>query len=565
MLGTTQETQNELGKFNSEQWDKFVKDSIKKENEDLEAVKEQSKKNKEENAEVLEKHFHDRTLQPISEFKKVGEKEVGCSSGFQAEHEYSSNEGDKAAFMVKSVLNHTLTKEKEQSKLAQFKESFYKGSRKATKLQNPFLSDSVIDNHIDPLWQRVESDICYDDLNIADFIREYVAGDLYKLLLHDRAPIVELVTNADLPRKRFIKSDTQKGKGYKPGEYDLERDGKEREGYVKGKHIFKDQFKECIEQEKTQDKLHLRSKFLDKFTTLMDLKEKGQDAEGFEKILAAQILLGEADIIQSENFGVIEKEYENKDREKVKEKLWAKIDHGRSFYLSFSNTKNYLQNFLGFLVVLNSYGIEVDLEKLSKELEDFIVCYDKNKEKFETLIDRKVSSLNHILNPNMQFDLRYTDGSRFNVRNFKCMNGEFRAQKVHFLSSLTPAYNSPGVSLSDYFKQNLETEVGMARNLAELLKKLNRIDKICSYVVADKIHSYITKPSFCLFVPTLIAAIFTSGTLGTAFTVAAAITGMCMLVGIVATICLSVYAMSSCNSKINSPKIEEYQREPQLA
>ncbi|MFT4327406.1 MAG: hypothetical protein AB3P07_02090, partial [Wolbachia pipientis] len=299
----------------------------------------------------------------------------------------------------------------------------------------------------------------------------------------------------------------------------------------------------------------LRSKFLDKFTTLMDLKEKGQDAKGFEKILAAQILLGEADIMQPENFGVIEKEYENARGEKVKEKLWAKIDHGRSFYFSFSNTKNYLQNFLGFLVVLNSYGIEVDLEKLSKELEDFIVCYDKNKEKFETLIDRKASSLNHILNPNMQFDLRYTDGSRFNVRNFKCMNGEFRAQKVHFLSSLTPAYNSPGVSLSDYFKQNLETQVGMARNLAELLKKLNRIDKI---------HSYITKPSFCLFVPTLIAAIFTSGTLGTAFTVAAAITGMCMLVGIVATICLSVYAMSSCNSKINNPKVEEFQREPQL-
>ncbi|WP_343289287.1 hypothetical protein [Wolbachia endosymbiont of Encarsia formosa] len=28
---------------------------------------------------------------------------------------------------------------------------------------------------------------------------EYVAGDLYKLFLYDRAPIVELVINADLP------------------------------------------------------------------------------------------------------------------------------------------------------------------------------------------------------------------------------------------------------------------------------------------------------------------------------------------------------------------------------
>lgn len=518
---------------------------------------------------LLEKHFHDRTLQPISKFKKVGEKEAGCSSGFQAEHEYSDNEGDKAAFMVKSVLNHTLTKEEKQSKLAQFKESFYKGSRKAIKLQNPFLSDSVIDNHIDLSWQQVESDICHDDLNIADFIREYVAGDLYKLFLYDRAPIVELVTNADLPRERFIKSDTQKGKGYKPGEYDLERDGKEREGYVKGKHIFKDQFKERIEQEKNQDKLHLRSKFLDKFTTLMDLKEKGQDAKGFEKILAAQILLGEADIIQSENFGVIEKEYENANGEKVKEKLWAKIDHGRSFYLRFSNTKDYLKDFFNYLLKLRSYGIKIDLEKLSKELEDLIDCYDKNKKKFEDLIDKKVESLNHILNPYMQFDLRYIDGSILNVRNFSHKDGEFKEEReiVRWLrlcdTTKDDFYKSFIIILNDYFKKNLETQVKMARNLTGPLKDLaepwKNFDRI------EKIYSYVIKPSFCLFVPTLIAAIFTSGTLCTAFTVAAAVTGMCMLVGIVTSICLNVYAMSSCNSKINNPKVEEYQREPQLA
>ncbi|WP_343289288.1 hypothetical protein [Wolbachia endosymbiont of Encarsia formosa] len=148
MLGTTQENQNELGQFNQEKWDQFVKDSIEK---DLEAAKKESKTNKEKNIKILEKHFHDRTIQPISEFKKVGEKEAGCSSGFQAEHEYSDNEGDKAPFMIKSVLNHTLTKEEKQSKLAQFKESFYKGSRKATKLQNPYLPNFVINNNLDLL------------------------------------------------------------------------------------------------------------------------------------------------------------------------------------------------------------------------------------------------------------------------------------------------------------------------------------------------------------------------------------------------------------------------------
>ncbi|WP_238580428.1 MAG: hypothetical protein ABOJ95_000109 [Wolbachia endosymbiont of Armadillidium vulgare] len=103
----------------------------------------------------------------------------------------------------------------------------------------------------------------------------------------------------------------------------------------------------------------------------------------------------------------------------------------------------------------------------------------------------------------------------------------------------------------------------MARNLTGPLKDLAELWK--NFDRADKIHSYITKPSFCLFVPTLIAAIFTSGTLGTAFTVAAAVTGMCMLVGIVTGICLyTSYALNSCNSKINNPKVEEFQREPQL-
>ncbi|MGL9757806.1 MAG: hypothetical protein ACR5LA_02910 [Wolbachia sp.] len=307
---------------------------------------------------------------------------------------------------------------------------------------------------------------------------------------------------------------------------------------------------------------------MDKFTTLIDLKKKGknyQDAKGFEKILAAQILLGEVDIAQPENFGVIEKDYENAKGKKVIEKLWAKIDHGRSFYLSFSNTKDYLQNFFNFLLQLRSYGIKIDLEKLSKELEDFIDCYDKNKEKFDALIDKKVNSLNHILNPNMQFDLRYIDGSRFNVRNFEYMNEEFKGQKMSKMIGFSfsiPDNNFPSISLSDYFKQNLETQVGMARNLTGALKDLAEPWK--NFYRADKIYSYITKPSFCLFVPTLIAAILTSGTLGTAFTAAAAVTGMCMLVGIVATICLSVYAFNSCNSKINNPKVEEFQRELQL-
>ncbi|QOD38591.1 hypothetical protein [Candidatus Wolbachia massiliensis] len=73
--------------------------------------------------------------------------------------------------MVKSIVNHTLTEEEKQSKLEQFKKSFHAGSKKATKLQNPNSSDYTIDYHVNLLWQQVESNICYDDLNVADFIR----------------------------------------------------------------------------------------------------------------------------------------------------------------------------------------------------------------------------------------------------------------------------------------------------------------------------------------------------------------------------------------------------------
>ncbi|WP_264682938.1 MULTISPECIES: hypothetical protein [unclassified Wolbachia] len=389
----------------------------------------------EQKTQLLEKHLRDRTLQPISEFKKVREKEAGYSSGFQAEHEYSDNEGDKAAFMIKSVLNHTLTEEEKQSKLEQFKKSFYKGSRKAAnykgsrkaaELQDSYLLDFVIDNMIHSSWQNVESNICYDDLNIADFIREYVAGDLYKLFLYDRAPIVELVTNNDLPKERFANGN--------------------------------DQFKERIEQEKNQGQLHLRSKFLDKFTTLMDLQEKGknyQDAKGFEKILAAQILLGEADTIQPENFGVIEKEYENAKGEKVKEKLWAKIDHGRSLYYCVNHCSQILLRNLEAL-----YGIKVDYKKLALELSAYVRTISENEELIDRLIDKKASSLNQLLNPKMKFTLRYISSN---------MPAVFCKEVFSYSAESKGFVSDKGNSLGSYFKQRLKSQIQTMREYSEVL------------------------------------------------------------------------------------------------
>lgn len=168
---------------------------------------------------------------------------------------------------------------------------------------------------------------------------------------------------------------------------------------------------------------------------MVDLKEKCEDyqsATGFEKVLAAQILLGEVDIIQAENFGVIKKEYENAKGETIKEKLWAKIDHGRSFYLCFSDAKSYLQNFYVYLNQLRHYGIKVDLGKLSKELSKSINYYDKNKKEFEALIERKADHLNSTLNSEAEFTFRYIDGSTFHSRNFQYIDGEFKDQEAHF-------------------------------------------------------------------------------------------------------------------------------------
>lgn len=108
MLVTIQDNEG-LDDFNQEQWDKFVSSLANQENAELREVEDESKKSKKQNIGILEKYFHDRTLQPLSDFPEVKKKEVGCGSGFQGEHRYSDDEKDKATFMVKSVLNRMLT------------------------------------------------------------------------------------------------------------------------------------------------------------------------------------------------------------------------------------------------------------------------------------------------------------------------------------------------------------------------------------------------------------------------------------------------------------------------
>ncbi|MCA4774353.1 hypothetical protein [Wolbachia endosymbiont of Mansonella perstans] len=62
---------------------------------------------------------------------------------------------------------------------------------------------------------------------------------------------------------------------------------------------------------------------------------------------------------------MIEKEYENVKGKKVKEKLWVKIDHGRSLYFCVNHCSKIPLLVLDFKTL---YGIELDYKRLAFEL-----------------------------------------------------------------------------------------------------------------------------------------------------------------------------------------------------
>ncbi|GHM58272.1 MAG: hypothetical protein sL5_04110 [Candidatus Mesenet longicola] len=431
-------------------WIKRPKESLKliemksEQNDELKDIKTVARASRPNVKQVLNQHLQDRTLQPLEKFKNSVNKEVGVTEGYQAEYQYDNQQ--TAAFMIKSFFNKTLSNEERKSRLNKFKDSFYRASERNMKLfpQSFLLKfDAIRRQTINMAWLNVEQNICYDDLNIADFIREYFAGDLYRLLLQDRAPLIELVTNQTLPAKRFVEEES--GDKYK----------------------FKDHYIELFRQEKNQPKLFLRSKFLHNFTTLTDLKANGKkykDAEGFEKILAAQMLLGEADIIQAENFGLIEK---------GGEKAFAKIDHGRSFYYSFNDSNEYLMVWLSLcLTSFDTYGLKIDFGRLCNEVNRAVEFLNANKESIELLMEGKAQNLNHILNSNMEFTLRYIHTIDNDPRS--CMKTEdfsYSKQSGQFISNRDH-------SLNDYFKERLNTQIEIANKAASELEVITKISKM---------------------------------------------------------------------------------------
>lgn len=380
MPNISQGNKEEVARFSEEKLNKFFQNSITDRKEELDKVKEESKKNKIENKKILEKHFFDITTQSLCQFTKIGAKKHGETSGFKAEHKYS--EKHKAIYMIKYVTIY---------------DDMYK--------YNKYISAQI---------------------NVSGFINEYIGGSIYKFFLYNRAPIVELID--DLQREMSEKS-------------------------------------YGINQVKVDKKLCLRSKFLDNFITIQDLKGI-LDIEGFEKILAVAILLGEHDLVNTGNLGFITNEYENAKGEKIQKKSWAKIDHGYSFFRisTKSDADSFLDNYLQIdLAKLHTLHIKVNTEELLKELLYLVDYYYKHKEVLHTLIEKKVEILSNIL--------AYTTDT-IKIFHIDEKKNRLYSKFVYLDKSFKQCYEKVPIQNNDlrsYFKCLLNQQVALVSNIINIL------------------------------------------------------------------------------------------------
>lgn len=299
---------------------------------------------------ILEKHFADRVTQPKALVPSIREKEVGCSSGYVGQYKYTDD--TQATFMVKSALNRTLNDADKRELTENFKKSFFEGSIKQTKLLG--YSDAQAEALMNARWPVTLDNLCEDDLNIGDFIREYIAGGLYPLFLQDRAPVIELVKEterAEVSKDRLV----------------------------------------------SEEHLYLRSKFLPEFETFYSLKKKRDDCsdvEGLEKLLAVSLILGESDVGNSENLGVIKKEGK---------RVFAKIDHGRSFYFMPCSLSNF---FILIFTPLELLKKPPSLVNLHQELESTYQLFKDNEKLVSNIIEQRVYNLEKVLEHDITFSLR---------------------------------------------------------------------------------------------------------------------------------------------------------------
>jgi hypothetical protein len=172
----------------------------------------------------------------------------------------------------------------------------------------------------------------------ASFFNEYASAGLYRRILFDRAPLIELL-------------------------------GKPTKGGLEPKT--------------------LRSKFLNNFKTLADLITENklsyasfsktdferlvENVEGAEKLFAAILFGGEIDF-KSDNIGVMEVSEQNADTTK---KVFAKIDHGFSFCLGYTDPVKCMENFFSdYDRYSYSKFINVDVSKFKEAIDQILQVSD---------------------------------------------------------------------------------------------------------------------------------------------------------------------------------------------
>ncbi|MCA7010865.1 MULTISPECIES: hypothetical protein [unclassified Wolbachia] len=318
-------------------------------------------------------HFEDMIPNDITKFPEIEKKVSGFTRGYIAQYRY--NNGTVGKFCIKS---------------------FYNGDKD------------------------------YYDNDIAELIREYIAGDVQRLLLYNRSPKISIIT--------------QKGK---------------------------------------KDRIYLGSKFLLSFLTyetLIDMVEpkdeeelKGElrNVKGYNKILAAGIILRDRDINNTGNIGIMET-YE--DDSECLALAWGKIDLGKTFARQGLDTNAEVKAELRNLLDLNEYA-NVDLQELSTELKNMLIILEQNQQKLNSVIENKSSKLNENLNKNTKFYL-YTD-KNFNPRynESKKITFIYSNKLKQFVSQDDEKFN-----LAQYFKEKLYSQMNFAKELVHTLDLIIKID-----------------------------------------------------------------------------------------
>lgn len=312
---------------------------------------------------TLEKDFADRRIQPKAKLPSIGKK-TGYSPGYIGEYKYDDN--TRATFAIKSALNRSINNEAHANGLQTYKT---------------------------PSSSRGD---------IGDFIREYIAGPLYRLALQEAAPLIELV---------------------EPNKDENIRD----------------------------ENIYLRSKFLPKFETFMALKAKNdslQNVAGLEKIMAISLILGEEDL-HTENFGVIEKN---------EKRIFAKIDHGRTF-CNLPSSLDYFSE-----IIFSSLAEEnhpPSLVKLQQELERGYKFFADNKELINNIIEQRVYNLEKMLSLGISFIMQAESfsGTDSGIETRKMPIEEIFTFKKAPGQAQSHLISDHGHLLGDYFKNVIEASL----------------------------------------------------------------------------------------------------------